>query len=49
MAVEDQRVAIAYLTQPETHGGVLIERIDTHCSILVLAGDRAYKRKRAVR
>ncbi len=49
MAVEDQRAAIAYLTQPETHGGVPIERIDTHCSVLVLAGNRAYKLKRAVR
>jgi uncharacterized protein len=49
MPLEDQREAIAFLTRPETHGAVPVERIDTHCSILVLAGDRAYKLKRAVR
>jgi hypothetical protein len=49
MATGDQRAAIAFLTRPETHGGAPVERIDTHCSILVLAGDRAYKLKRSVR
>jgi aminoglycoside phosphotransferase family enzyme len=46
---EDQRAAVEFLTRPATHGGAAVERIDTHCSILVLAGDRAFKLKRAIR
>jgi len=49
MTVEDQSAAIAFLASPGTHGGERVERIDTHCSILFLAGDRAFKLKRAVR
>lgn len=47
--VEDQSEAIAFLADPRNHGGAPIERIDTHGAVVVLAGDRAYKLKRAVR
>jgi len=47
--VEDQSAAIAFLASPATHGGAAVERIDTHGSVVVLAGDFAYKLKRAVR
>ncbi len=51
MIVEDQSALVAFLSRPGTYGpGVeTVERIDTHCAILFLAGDRAYKLKRAVR
>jgi hypothetical protein len=46
-----QRDAIAFLSAPGAYGlpdGSAIDRIDTHISIVWLAGDRAYKLKRAV-
>ncbi len=48
---EDQREAIAYLEKKESYGAMVtvVERIDTHSAIVFLAGDRAYKLKRAVR
>lgn len=46
--VEDQSARIAFLLSPRTHGGVAPTRIDTHACVIVLAGDRAYKLKRAV-
>jgi hypothetical protein len=46
---EDQTGVIDFLAAPSTHGGKTIERIDTHASIVFLAGERAYKLKRAVR
>lgn len=51
MIVEDQSALIAFLSRPGTYGpGVkAVERIDTHCAIVFLAGDYAYKIKRAVR
>lgn len=51
MIVEDQSEVIEFLSRPETHGkGVTaVERIDTHISIVFLAGERVYKLKRAVR
>jgi len=49
MTVEDQSRVIAFLTAPSTHAGATVDRIDTHASIVVLAGARAYKLKRAVR
>jgi len=49
MIVEDQSETIAFLASPQCHGGVRVERIDTHCSVVFLAGDTAYKLKRAVR
>jgi hypothetical protein len=44
-----QQPVIAYLSAPATHGGVAVERIDTHSAIVFLAGGRALKLKRAVR
>jgi aminoglycoside phosphotransferase family enzyme/predicted kinase len=49
MITEDQTGVIDLLTAPSTHGGAPVERIDTHASIVFLAGTRAYKLKRAVR
>ncbi len=49
MITEDQTAVIDFLGAPSTHGGVAVERIDTHASIVFLAGARAYKLKRAVR
>lgn len=49
MVTEDQNAVIDFLASPTTHGGVRVERIDTHASIVFLAGPRAFKLKRAVR
>lgn len=49
MITEDQSDVVAYLSSPATHAGAAVERIDTHASIVFLAGDRAWKLKRAVR
>ena len=51
MIVEDQREIIDFLSAPATYGAdiVHVERIDTHSASIFLAGDRAYKLKRAVR
>ncbi|MBO3758148.1 bifunctional aminoglycoside phosphotransferase/ATP-binding protein [Ciceribacter sp. L1K22] len=50
MHIEDQSDAIAFLQSPETYGlSEDIRRIETHISIVFLAGDRAYKLKRAIR
>jgi aminoglycoside phosphotransferase family enzyme/predicted kinase len=46
---EDQSQVIAFLSSPSTHRGAGVERIDTHASIVFLAGARAWKLKRAVR
>jgi hypothetical protein len=48
MMTEDQAPVIDLLMSPATHGGVPVERIDTHTAVVFLAGDRAYKLKRAV-
>lgn len=48
MITEDQTAAIDLLASPSTHGGASVERIDTHSAVVFLAGDRAYKLKRAV-
>src|SRR5271169_5976226 len=47
-ANELQERVFAYLMNPDTHGGVRVERIDTHAASVFLAGDCAYKIKRAV-
>ena len=49
--VADQGEVAAFLADPQTYGpGVAtVERIDTHGAMVFLAGDRAYKVKRAVR
>jgi uncharacterized protein len=44
-----QEEAFALLTDPATHGGEPVRRIDTHAASVFLAGERAYKVKRAVR
>jgi aminoglycoside phosphotransferase family enzyme/adenylate kinase family enzyme len=46
--VENQSEVAAFLARAETHGGVPVERIDTHAAMVFLAGDLAYKVKRAV-
>jgi hypothetical protein len=47
----DQDDVIAFLADPATHGHAKggVKRIDTHGAIVFLAGDRAYKIKRAVK
>ena len=40
--------AFALLGDPATHGGAPVRRIDTHAASVFLAGERAYKVKRAV-
>jgi aminoglycoside phosphotransferase family enzyme/predicted kinase len=49
MITGDQTGVIEFLAASSTHGGATVERIDTHASIVFLAGERAYKLKRAVR
>lgn len=51
MVIDDQREVLAALSQPATYGPACtaVERIDTHSASVFLAGDRAYKLKRAVR
>jgi uncharacterized protein len=48
---DDQRDAIAFLSDPSSYrpGAGVIERYDTHISLVFLVGDRAYKLKRAVK
>jgi uncharacterized protein len=45
---EDQREVIGFLADPITHDGERVERIETHASVVFLAGERALKLKRAV-
>jgi uncharacterized protein len=49
MVTEDQSEVVAFMSSPATHGGAAVERIETHSSIVFLAGTRALKLKRAVR
>src|SRR5260370_29226291 len=44
-----QEAVFALLADTATHGGAAVERIDTHAASVFLAGDRAFKVKRAVR
>jgi len=46
IAVQDR--ALRFLGGPATHGVAAVHRIDTHASIVFLAGDRALKVKRAI-
>src|ERR1044072_5461488 len=46
---DPQEEVFALLGDPATHGGAEVRRIDTHAASVFLAGDRAYKIKRAVR
>lgn len=49
MIVADQSEVIEFLLSPRAHGGRSVERIDTHTAVVFLAGECAYKLKRAVR
>jgi len=44
-----QQAVIDFLGQPATHAGAPVKRIDTHAATVFLAGERAFKIKRAVR
>ncbi|MDF2767121.1 MAG: Zeta toxin, partial [Rhodospirillales bacterium] len=48
---KDQEETIAFLERPDSYGpGVPeVRRLDTHASVVFLAGARAYKLKRAIR
>src|SRR5262245_29989415 len=46
---ESQEHVFALLGDPATHAGKAVKRIDTHAASVFLAGDRAFKVKRAVR
>ena len=48
---DDQEAVIAFLSCPASYGpgDASVERIATHCSVVFLAADRAYKLKRAIR
>lgn len=48
---EDQSEVVAFLSDPSCHGAHIdnVDRIDTHGALIFLAGDRAYKLKRAVK
>jgi uncharacterized protein len=48
-ANDSQAEVLRFLAEPSTHGGLEVRRIDTHASSVFLAGDRAFKVKRAVR
>jgi len=45
----DQSEVIEFLASPATYGAHTVERIETHTSVVFLAGSRAFKLKRAVR
>ena len=47
--VETQETVFKLLQDPATHAGCEVRRFDTHISSVFLAGERAYKVKRAVR
>ena len=49
MITQDQSDVVAFLASPSTHDGDVVERIETHASIVFLAGRRALKLKRAVK
>lgn len=50
MMTEDQSGTIAFLTDPATYGLTgPVEVIETHISVVVLAGERAYKLKKALK
>src|SRR5262245_54016282 len=44
-----QQPVIDFLSDPTSHGGTPVRRIDTHAASVFLAGERAFKIKRAVR
>ncbi|MBI2239898.1 MAG: hypothetical protein HYU59_03735 [Magnetospirillum gryphiswaldense] len=44
----NQAEVLDFLTDPATHGGAPVHRIETHISVLFLAGEKAWKLKKAV-
>src|SRR5688500_6128254 len=48
MITEEQAEVIDFVASRATHGGAVVERIDTHTAIVCLAGTRAWKLKRPV-
>src|SRR5688572_20145234 len=46
--MQSQEPVFAFLGDPATHGGHKVKRIDTHAAVTFLAGERAFKVKRAV-
>ena len=48
MITADQTEVLTFLGSPSTHAGEAVERIETHASVVFLAGTRALKLKRAV-
>ena len=50
-ALDSQEEVVCFLSDPRAYGGHVgaVERCDTHAAIVFLAGERAYKIKRAVR
>jgi aminoglycoside phosphotransferase family enzyme len=46
---DGQAEVIAFLADSATHGGVPVACVETHISLVFLAGDDAYKLKRAVK
>jgi aminoglycoside phosphotransferase family enzyme/predicted kinase len=49
MITQDQSEIVSFLASPSTHNGAAVERIETHASMVFLAGVRAWKLKRAVK
>jgi aminoglycoside phosphotransferase family enzyme/predicted kinase len=47
-ATESQERIFDFLSDPGTHHGQAVQRVDTHLSAVFVAGDRAYKAMRAV-
>src|SRR5207245_5493961 len=47
---DDQRDVIDFLGRPSSYGAAIdrVDLVETHASLVFLAGDRAYKLKRAV-
>ena len=48
MRTDDQSAVIAYLASPDAHGGAPVTVVDTHASVVFVAGAHAWKLKRAV-
>src|SRR3954470_6630715 len=49
MTDTEQKAVFDLLADPATHDGAGVKRIDTHAASVFLAGERAFKVKRAVR
>lgn len=47
--MSSQDAVFAFLADPASHGGAVVKRIDTHAASVFLAGERAFKVKRAVK